>query len=145
MQLALRLSYGAVSRSPRVSHTEAFHYKSWIVPTGVPVSIQTYTMHHNESVFTDSFSYRPERWLNNPKGPGNKKSLSRYMTAFGKGTRICLGMHLAYAKIFIILATLFRRFDLRLFDTDESAVQCFKAALGPQPKPGTLGVRVLVH
>ena len=102
-------------------------------------------MHHNETLFPDSFSYRPERWLGNPKDPDNKKRLSRYMTAFGKGTRICLGMHLAYAEIIIILATLFRRFDLTLFNTDESAVQCFRAALGPQTKPGTLGVRALIH
>ena len=141
---ALRLSYGAVSRSPRVSVSEPLYYKSWTIPPGVPISIQTYTMHHNEDVFPDSFEYKPERWLDQSKSPENMKRLSRYMTAFGKGTRICLGMHLAYAEIFITLATLFRRFDFCLFETDRSAVECFKAALGPQRRPGTIGVRVLV-
>ena len=145
MLAALRLSYGAVSRSPRVSHEKSFRYGSYIIPPGVPVSTQTYSMHHNEDIFPDSFSYRPERWLGDAKAPDGQKSLSRYMTAFGRGTRVCLGMQLAYVEIFIVVATVFRRFDFSLFETDRSAVECFRAALGPQTKPGTHGVRVLVN
>ena len=107
--------------------------------------MQTYSMHHNEHVFPDSFSYRPERWLGNPKGPSGEKNLYRYMTAFGKGTRICVGMYLAYAEIFIAIATLFRSFEFTLSKTDKSAVECFRAGLGPRTRPGTLGVRVIVH
>jgi cytochrome P450 len=142
--VAIRLSYGTVQRSPRVSHHAPFIYGTWTIPPGVPVSMDTSSLHHNERTFPDSYAYKPERWLGNPKGPDGKKFLSRYMTAFGRGTRICIGMHLAYAQIYIGLAALFRRFELELFETDRTAVDFYGDFLVPVPKPGTLGVRVLV-
>ena len=54
-------------------------------------------------------------------------------------------MHLTYTKIIIAISTLFRRFGLTLFQNDKSAVKCYRAALGPQTKPGILCVRVLVQ
>ncbi|KAL8646973.1 MAG: hypothetical protein Q9210_005827 [Variospora velana] len=109
---ALRLSYGTVQRSPRIAPSSSpFRYKSYTIPPGTYVSSDTYHMHHNESTFPHSHTYDPARWLGNPKGPDGVKQLSRYMVAFSKGTRVCLGMQLAYAEIFIVLATLIRRFQ----------------------------------
>jgi cytochrome P450 len=96
--VALRLSYGVVQRSPRVSADLGFTYKEWDIPAGFPVSMDNFHMHHNEEVFPDSYTYKPERWLGNPKGPGGVKQLSRYMVAFGRGNRMCLGMQMAYAE-----------------------------------------------
>jgi cytochrome P450 len=45
-------------------------------------------MHHNETVFPDSYSYVPERWLD----PAERKRLEKYLVSFSKGTRQCLGM-----------------------------------------------------
>jgi len=71
-------------------------------------------MHHTESIFPDSYTYKPERWLGNPKGPDGVKHLSRYMVACSPGTRMCLGMQMAYLEMFATIATLFRRFDMEL-------------------------------
>lgn len=101
-------------------------------------------MHHHEEIFPESYTYKPERWLGNPKGPDGVKQLSRYMVAFGRGTRMCLGMHMAYLQINLAVATLFRRFDFNLFETDRSNVDFFQEFLSPRPKPGGLGVRVQV-
>ena len=101
-------------------------------------------MHHDERVYPDSFAFKPERWLNNPKGPDGRKNLQHYMTSFGKGTRMCLGMNLAYAEITLAIASLFRLFEFSLFDTDRSDVDCYKDEIGPVPKPWTKGVRVTV-
>ena len=102
-------------------------------------------MHHHEEIFPDSYAYKPERWLGNPKGPDGVKSLSRYMVAFGRGSRICLGMPMAYAEIYITLATLMRRFEFSLYETGRENVEFWQDFVTPQPKPGSLGVRVLVH
>lgn len=100
-------------------------------------------MHHNETLFPDSHSFIPERWLDNPKapllnimppsinrsdsgianlGPEIDKSstmitLSKYVVSFSKGSRQCIGMNLAYAELYIGLATIFRRVKMRLFET----------------------------
>ena len=47
------------------------------------------------------------------------------MIAFGRGTRSCVGMQLAYAEMYIGISTLFRRFELELFETDRTAVDLF--------------------
>ncbi|KAL9601579.1 MAG: hypothetical protein Q9219_002413 [cf. Caloplaca sp. 3 TL-2023] len=142
---ALRLSYGVVQRSPRVSPHQPLQYKSYLIPPGTAVSNDTYHMHHNETVFPDSHTYDPSRWLNNPKGPDSTKQLSRYMVTFGRGTRMCLGMQLAYAEIFISLATLMRRFEWELADGVESGdVEFVRDFVTPAPRDGSRGVRVFV-
>ncbi|KAI9840233.1 MAG: hypothetical protein M1837_001816 [Sclerophora amabilis] len=141
---SLRLSYGTVQRSPRINHDGVFQYKDWIIPAGVPVGMDTYHMHHNEAVFPDSHAYKPERWLGNPRGPDGTKPLSRYITAFSKGTRMCIGINMAYAELYLGIASLFRRFELQLFETDLSDVIFAQDMVSPQPKPTSKGVRVLV-
>ncbi len=141
---ALRMSYGIVQRSPRVSDTVGFTYKDYYIPAGFPVSMDNYHMHHNEEVFPDSFTFKPERWLNDPKGPDGVKQLNRYMVAFGRGNRQCLGMPMAYCEIYVTLATLFRRFEFELFETTRADVDCAHDFVTPKAQLSSLGVRVLV-
>lgn len=141
---ALRVGYGLVQRSPRISYDRAFQYKQYTIPPGIGVSQDAFHMHHHEEIFPESHTYKPERWLGNPKGPDGVKALSRYMVAFGRGTRSCLGMHMALLEIYLTIATLFRRFEFQLFETDSSNVAFYQDFVTPQPKPGGLGVRVQV-
>ena len=106
--------------------------------------MDNYAVSHDPALFPDHTTYRPERWLGDPKAPHNGKQLSRYMVAFGRGTRSCVGMQLAYAELYIGISTLMRRFDFDLYQTDRSAVDLFMDTFVPRPKPGTKGVRVLV-
>lgn len=101
-------------------------------------------MHLNEEVFPDSYSYKPERWLCNPKGPDGVKQLSRYMVAFGRGARMCLGMQMAYCELYLMLATMLRRLKFELFETDRSDVDFYVDWLTPHAKLDSQGVRVLV-
>ena len=142
--IGLRLSYGEVARSPRLHRNKPLHYRSWTIPPGVPVSSNTLGIHHNENVYPDSFAFKPERWLNNPKGPDGTKSLSRYMATFSRGTRMCLGLQLGYAEIELMVAALLRRFDFQLFETDRSDVDCYYDQIAPGVHPDSQGVRVLV-
>jgi cytochrome P450 len=58
-------------------------------------------MHHNESIFPDSRSYVPERWLD----PAERKRLEKYLVSFSKGSRQCIGI-----KYVIFASYLFLRF-----------------------------------
>jgi len=72
----------------------------------------TYLLHTNPEIFPDPFKFEPQRWIDNPK-------LTKYLFAFGRGPRSCLGMNLAYAELYMTLAYIFRRFEMSLFETIE--------------------------
>ena len=63
-------------------------------------------IHENEQIFADAHAFRPERWL----GAGGK-NLQRYLVPFSRGTRACVGINLAWAEMYLTIASLFRRFD----------------------------------
>lgn len=101
-------------------------------------------MHHDENIYPQSYTFIPERWLGNPRASNGKAPLKRYMTSFGKGTRICLGMNLAQAEIILVIAALFRRFDLELFETSYEDVRIVRDVVAPDASRESKGVRVRV-
>ncbi|KAK3951944.1 cytochrome P450 [Pseudoneurospora amorphoporcata] len=120
---SFRLSLGSSSRITRVAPDEALRFspsdiclqsyrddpkevvekykKEWVLPPGTEVSMTSYQISANEEVFPDAKAFRPERWLEG-------KELDRYLTSFGAGPRACLGMQLAYAEMYLVLAKTWR-------------------------------------
>ncbi|KAL4901410.1 hypothetical protein BDW74DRAFT_187646 [Aspergillus multicolor] len=140
---SLRLSYGASGRLPRIHENEPIQYKEHIIPAGTVVSMNIFSVAHDESIFPDSFTYNPARWLNNPRAPDGRL-LTRYLVSFSRGPRSCVGMQLAYAELYIGLASLIRRFDFELCETDRSDVDLARDRFIPRAKAASKGVRVLV-
>ncbi|KAI9865656.1 MAG: hypothetical protein M1813_002114 [Trichoglossum hirsutum] len=103
----LRLSYGAIGRLPRVTPHPGAVFNGYTIPPGSVVSMSAWMMHRNENVFENAEKFDPERWLH----PESAKRLERYLVAFSRGSRGCLGMNLAYCELFVTLATFFRRFE----------------------------------
>jgi cytochrome P450 len=146
---SLRLSYGVVGRLARVWPNEDIQFREWTIPAGTAVSMTSYDVHHDEVIFPESFRFDPNRWINNP-------GLDRYLVSFGKGTRQCLGMNLAYAEMYLTLARVFRWFGLdsvrrsgdvgvlELFETDKTDVEMVADVLVPFVKRGSQGVRAVV-
>ncbi|KAL8871184.1 MAG: hypothetical protein Q9174_002934 [Haloplaca sp. 1 TL-2023] len=144
--LSACIEEGASQRMPRVSATDTFHYKSYPIPPGVIFSSDVYSVHTNETIFPEPHKYIPSRWLNDPKGPDGVKPLSRYQVAFSRGTRVCLGMQLAYAEMYIIMATLIRRFDFDVCEgVEEADVGFVRDYILPAPRAGSQGLRVTVR
>jgi len=79
----LRLAYGLTTRSPR-RWPKPLEYNGWTIPARTPVSLSVIDHSHNEDIFPDSHSFRPERWLDG--------RLDKYFYSFGKGSRSCLGI-----------------------------------------------------
>jgi cytochrome P450 len=88
---SIRLSYGVTARIPRISRDGPMKYKSWEIPTGTPVSMTIVDVHNDEYVYPDHDKFLPERWMNGARAP-NGEPLERYLVAFGKGPRQCLGI-----------------------------------------------------
>ncbi|KAG8158392.1 hypothetical protein KVR01_011514 [Diaporthe batatas] len=145
---SLRLSYGLSQRSPRIFEHEDTVYKNHIIPRGSTISMDTYDVAHDEALFPDSFSYRPDRWLGTESSQQalapDGRQLSRYLVTFGRGARACVGMQLAWAELYVGLASFLRRFEVEVCGTGREDVELAMDRFVPRPVAGSKGVRVFV-
>ena len=137
----LRLHHGLTARNPRVAPHENLQYKEWVIPAGTPVSSIQALIHLNPDIFHDPRAFLPERWLDHGE---IRKGADKFMFSFGRGSRACLGINLAYAELFIALAAIVRRFDFVPYRTDVRDVDLERDFTIPTPKLGSLGVRAMV-
>lgn len=70
--------------------------------------------HHDPAIFEDPKSFKPERWLVNPK---EAAELEQFLVPFSKGSRSCPAPNLAYAELYLALGNVFRKIDLELTNT----------------------------
>lgn len=112
----MRLFHGVSHRSQRIFPECSLRYNEWVIPPGTPVSMTSVHVHTDPDIFPDPDEFRPERWL--PLETEGKR-LQKYMMAFGKGSRSCVGMELGKAEVLTALGMVFRRFgrDMRLYQT----------------------------
>ncbi|KAH6973674.1 cytochrome P450 [Ilyonectria sp. MPI-CAGE-AT-0026] len=122
---ALRLGIGTSSRLARVAPDETLVYydrdndKEWHLPPGSVVGMSPYQTVMDDSIFYDAKGFHPERWVE------DGEHLEKYLTIFCAGTRVCLGMALAHAEIYLMLAKLFRQWGSGgvVFGSDEGDVR----------------------
>ncbi|KAL9112104.1 MAG: hypothetical protein Q9227_003481 [Pyrenula ochraceoflavens] len=110
----LRLSPGLATRLARIAPDRDLVYNDkWVIPAGTPVSMTTLLMHWDEAIYSDAKQFAPERWLENDIMKNSEKAFG----PFSRGTRNCLGMHLAWAELYMALAMLVSRFDFDFVGT----------------------------
>ncbi|KAL0575628.1 hypothetical protein V5O48_006353 [Marasmius crinis-equi] len=107
---ALRCSHGVVTPLPRVVPPGGAKIAGFDLPEGTIVATSCVFLHQNPEVFDNPTEFRPERWLQ----PNAKELESRYLVAFSRGPRICLGLNLAWADLYLILGNMFRKLDITL-------------------------------
>ncbi|KAF2274052.1 cytochrome P450 [Westerdykella ornata] len=142
IQEAVRLSYGLSARNPR-TYDKPLQYKQWVIPPKTIVAMTIPEVSHDEDIFPDSYSYIPERWLNDPK-TSDGLPLEHFLVSFGKGSRSCLGINLAWVELYLTLGMMFRRYKFELFEADESDVRVAHDFFIPVPRLDSKGVRVFV-
>ncbi|KAL4783362.1 cytochrome P450 [Aspergillus varians] len=138
---SLRLSHGLVIRTPRIAPTEALTYKDYTIPAGTPVSMSSYFVHMDPSLFPSPMVFNPDRWIEATKRGEN---LTRFITAFGKGSRQCLGMNLGYAELYFALACFATYFDYQLHETTAENVGVARDRGVPFPEKGHFTVQAKV-
>ena len=126
-----RLSYGVLSRLARATPEGGATFNGYYVPAGVrfpsptlsplnlltntqktTVSMSSYTMHNNPTVFPSPTTFSPERWTE-----GDVRSREKCLVPFSRGSRACIGQNLAMCELYVTLGMLFHRFDnLEAFD-----------------------------
>ncbi|MDI1490376.1 MAG: hypothetical protein OHK93_001578 [Ramalina farinacea] len=138
---SLRLAFGSTIRSPRVAPTESLQYKGLVIPPGSPISMSPYFVLTDPEIFPEPESFRPERWI---EAAQKGQNLNRYLVAFSRGSRNCLGMNLAYAELYMTIAAFVRRFDLEIFETTAESIRPGRDLGMAQPKEGKFAVRAKV-
>ncbi|KAK7047469.1 hypothetical protein VNI00_006700 [Paramarasmius palmivorus] len=113
---SLRLSFGVVTPMPRVVPESGAVIAGHPVPPGTVVSIGNTFVHMNRDIFPDPSRFHPERWLED-------HTLDRYLVAFGKGPRSCIGINLAWCELYLILGNVFRKLDFNSQTDLRSEVQ----------------------
>ncbi len=99
---------------------------------------------HDESIFPDSRQFIPERWLNDPHTTDGIP-LDRFMVSFGRGTRSCLGITLAWTELYLTLGMMFRRYEFELHQADVTDVELGHDFFIPVARLDSKGVRVFVR
>jgi cytochrome P450 len=92
------------------------------VPAGTAVGMNAYVVQRNKAVWgEDADVFRPERWLRaeaeGETEAGYKARLQRMNAAdlaFGGGSRVCMGRHLALLEVYKLVATLLNRYEMEL-------------------------------
>lgn len=109
----LRLMYGVLTRLTRMSPTSPEQYQSWTIPAGTKISMSLPDVNLDTSIWgPDVHDFRPERWLDHP-------GLNKWLMTFSRGTRVCAGEELAWVELKMIVATLWRKFELE-FDPKQN-------------------------
>ncbi|KAF4419121.1 Pisatin demethylase [Fusarium acutatum] len=94
------------------------------VPPRVAVGLNPYIIGRNEEVWgQDANEFRPERWLkmedeNEEEYQRRLRKMNAADLAFGGGSRICIGRHIALIQIYKAVVTLVSRCEIQLADPD---------------------------
>lgn len=95
-------------------------------------------------LFPDPDTFKPDRWLVSDLDAGSER-LEQYILAFGKGTRSCVGINLAHAEMYTILATIFRKFPhIKLHNTMPRDVELIHDYFAGMTRAGSQGLQVVV-
>ncbi|KAM0541625.1 hypothetical protein ACHAPJ_013173 [Fusarium lateritium] len=103
-----RHSPGALCRISRVNPTGPEQYHAWEIPPGTIISMSIPDVLSDEAVWgSDAAAFTPDRWI-------GRTDLDRYLVNFSKGTRICPGIELAWIETRLMIASLFRKYDMTI-------------------------------
>ncbi|KAJ5108558.1 benzoate 4-monooxygenase cytochrome P450 [Penicillium angulare] len=136
----LRMSDPVAHRINRQFPDTPFDYHGTFIPANAVVGMSAIITHHNEDLFPQPYTFRPERWL----GLDGQR-LDRFLVTFNKGTRACLGINLAQAELTIILAAVFRQFDFDVSQVKrERDIDVSRSFIQGAQAPDSVGILVKV-
>jgi phenylacetate 2-hydroxylase len=126
---------------PRVSIKD-IPYEGTVIPAGTTFYMNAYAADYDESHFKDPHTFLPERYLEQ-----ESSGVSHY--AYGAGSRMCAGSHLANRELYVAFVRLISAFEVMpsQLEKDRPVMDCMGAnalptSLTMEPKPFKCGFRV---
>ena len=111
----LRMAGSVSGRLARSNPAAPIVYDSFALEPGTVVSMTIRDLHTNPDIYPEPETFNPERWMD----VNDRKRLEAYHVPFSRGSRSCIGRDLAMVEIYLAIANLFGRFDMKLFETNE--------------------------
>lgn len=108
-----------------------WRFGDWDLPPGTAISAASSLAHYREDLWPEPNVFRPERFLQQRPNPN-------IYLPFGGGMRRCIGASFARVEACVILATIFRDFDMELISSPGS----IKWSRGPGALQPVGGVHV---
>ncbi|KAK8015798.1 benzoate 4-monooxygenase cytochrome P450 [Apiospora marii] len=145
----LRLTPGISHRSARKAPDEELVYKKgsthYTIPKGTPIGMSSMIQNRHPTLFSDPDAFKPERWLLSNGQPNY--ALEKKLLSFSRGSRICLGMDLAYCEMYLMINELALRVlpRTRLVNTTTDDVEYDHDCVVAAPKKGFMAVRIAVY
>ncbi|KAE8155119.1 benzoate 4-monooxygenase cytochrome P450 [Aspergillus avenaceus] len=137
------LRLGPISiRSARVPVDETLVCHGHSIPPGTCISMSARILHMNTEAFPDPYHFDPDRWLRADQQQHVK--MMQALVPFGKGNRDCIGRYLATAEIYMILASIIRRFDVELYDTTPDDVAFTRDYIVGRSEKGVWQVKIRI-
>lgn len=102
----LRLAFSVPGRLPRIVPKDGVTFNGHTLPQGTVVSMSSWILQQDEHYFPEPKTFDPGRWAD----PKEAQRFERAFIPFGKGSRACAGMNLAYCELYVVIGTMFRRF-----------------------------------
>ncbi|EGE04862.1 cytochrome P450 phenylacetate 2-hydroxylase [Trichophyton equinum CBS 127.97] len=127
---------------PRVSIKD-ITWKDSVIPAGTTFFMNAYAANYDSNHFKEPFEFRPERYLDVADGTGTPHY------AYGAGSRMCAGSHLANRELFTAFLRIISAFTIvpakdRADDPVLDPIDCTdnKTSLTLDPRPFKVGFRV---
>ena len=114
----LRVSHGVAGRTPRIAPDEDLDYCGIKIPRGTTMSQSGYLLHMNPDAFPEPHEFHPERFLADEAYAGvDAAEAQKHAVPFGRGSRMCVGMNLAWAELYLAIAVLLTSVKMELVGT----------------------------
>lgn len=110
---------------------EDYEVGGYCIPGGSLVLLSQYAMHHDARYYPEPFRFDPERWT--PEAREARPAYAYF--PFGGGARRCIGEGFAWMEGVLLLATIARRWRLRLVPGHRVAT---RALITLRPKHGMM-------
>jgi cytochrome P450 len=108
---ALRLFPPSPASQQRIVPAGGASIDGTYVPAGKTVAVPPWSSNRSLLNFREPDMFRPERWLGDEKFANDRLGAS---LPFGTGPRVCIGRHLAYLEMRLIVSHILWNFDLEL-------------------------------
>ena len=89
------------------------NFRGYTLPKDSVVYANSWKILHDESLYPEPFVFKPERYVVPLSDPLAEKERDPLTYAFGYGRRICPGLHLAEASVFLSIAMTLSAYDIR--------------------------------
>ncbi|MCJ1358491.1 MAG: hypothetical protein MMC33_008491 [Icmadophila ericetorum] len=142
----LRISHGVAGRLVRIAPDEDLDYtssdgKTYRIPRGATFSQSGYLIHTNETIYPNPDTFDPERFY---KTDGGMTDAQRNLVSFGKGTRACPGINLAWAEMYLAVAAVFGSLSMAIDrTTDKDVMIDSEFFVGALPDGPGISIKVL--